>query len=130
MRMRYIDSLINVGGFASSLTCSIQKLRRGATALCLTLLLALMASLTLMVLPAEADTVTRYEFKLVPLGSLTALQKEGKSASRTRELETLLNEHGKDGWDVANIFAVRTTFDPNVFFVVMRRPLSAGQEGK
>ena len=102
---------------------SMQKLRRGAAALCLALLLTLGA------LPAGAAPV-RYEFKLVPLGSLTALQKEGKSAARTKELETLLNEHGKDGWDVANIFAVRTTFDPNVFFVVMRRPLPAGQEGK
>ena len=103
------------------LTSLTRRLQRETVALCLALSLAL-------ALPAGAAPVTRYEFKIVPLGSLTALQKEGKSAARSRELEALLNEHGKDGWDVANIFAVRTTFDPNVFFVVMRRPLPDGQE--
>ena len=63
----------------------------------------------------------QYEYKLLPLGSLTALQKEGKAAARTKEIEELLNGEGKDGWEVVNIFAVRTTFDPNVFFVVMKR---------
>lgn len=66
----------------------------------------------------------KYEYKVVPLGSLTSLQKSKESASKTSQLEALLNEHGKDGWDIAEIFAVRTTFDPNVFFVIMKRPLN------
>ena len=74
-------------------------------------------------LGASACYAARYEYKLLPLGSLTSLQKDGKSAARTKEIEALLNGEGKDGWEVVNIFAVRTTFDPNVFFVVLKREL-------
>lgn len=65
----------------------------------------------------------RYEYKVVPLGSLTSLQKAKEAASKTAQVESLLNEQGKDGWEIAEIFAVRTTFDPNVFFVIMKREL-------
>lgn len=64
----------------------------------------------------------KYEYKVVPLGSLTSLQKTKEAASRTKQLEGLLNEQGAEGWEIAEIFAVRTTFDPNVFFVIMKRP--------
>lgn len=73
--------------------------------------------------PTAPVQAAQYEYKLLPLGSLTSLQKEGKAKARTREVEDLLNAQGRDGWEVANIFAVRTTFDPNVFFVVMKRAL-------
>ena len=74
-------------------------------------------------LGASMCWAAQYEYKLLPLGSLTALQKESKAAAQTKEIEGLLNGEGKDGWEVVNIFAVRTTFDPNVFFVVMKREL-------
>lgn len=64
-----------------------------------------------------------YEYKLVPLGSLGGLQKEKTAASKTAQIEKLLNEYGKDGWEISEIFAVRTTFDPNVFFVIMQREI-------
>ena len=64
----------------------------------------------------------QYEYKLLPLGLLTALQKEGKAAGRTKEIEALLN--GEGGWEVVNIFAVRTTFDPSVFFGVTKRTVN------
>ena len=64
----------------------------------------------------------QYEYKLLPLGSLTALQKEGEAAGRTKEIEELLN--GEGGWEVVNIFAVRMTFDPNVFFGVTKRTVN------
>ena len=63
----------------------------------------------------------QYEYKLVPLGSLGGLQKSKESAAKTAKIEALLNEQGQDGWEIAEIFAVRTTFDPNVFFVIMKR---------
>ena len=66
----------------------------------------------------------KYEYKVVSLGSLTSLQKEKTSATRTKELEGILNQYGSEGWDISEIFAVRTTFDPNVFFVIMKRPLN------
>ena len=75
-------------------------------------------------LGAPAGWAAQFEYKLLPLGSLTSLQKEGKAAARTKEIEALLNGQGKDGWEVVNIFAVRTTFDPNVFFVVMKRTVN------
>ena len=75
-------------------------------------------------LGAPASLAAQFEYKLLPLGSLTSLQKEGKAAARTKEIEALLNGQGKDGWEVVNIFAVRTTFDPNVFFVVMKRTVN------
>ena len=65
----------------------------------------------------------RYEYKVVPLGSLTSLQKSKESAGKTAQVEELLNKWGADGWEVSEIFAVRTTFDPNVFFVIMKREL-------
>ncbi|MDR1623032.1 MAG: DUF4177 domain-containing protein [Synergistaceae bacterium] len=80
--------------------------------------------------PEEAEgKITRYEYKLVPLGSLTALQNEGKSAAKMKEIGKALDREGREGWEMVNIFAVRTTFDPNVFFVAMKRPLSE-PEGK
>ena len=66
----------------------------------------------------------RYEYKLVKLGSLSSLQDKDKSEAKTREVEEILNEEGARGWEVVNIFAVRTTFDPNVFFAAMKRPLA------
>ena len=75
-------------------------------------------------LGASMCWAAQYEYRLLPLGSLTALPKEGKAAARTKEIEELLNGEGRDGWEVVNIFAVRTTFDPNVFFVVMKRTVN------
>ncbi len=43
--------------------------------------------------------------------------------AKTAQIEDVLNQYGKDGWEVAEIFAVRTTFDPNVFFVIMKRKI-------
>ena len=71
---------------------------------------------------AYAERV-KYEYKIVPLGSLTSLQKSKNANAKTSEVEGLLNEKGADGWEIAEIFAVRTTFDPNVFFAVMKRPV-------
>ena len=65
----------------------------------------------------------KYEYKIVPLGSLTSLQKSKEAASKTAKVEELLNQYGQDGWEVSEIFAVRTTFDPNVFFVIMKREI-------
>jgi hypothetical protein len=60
----------------------------------------------------------------VRLGSLSSLQDKDKSDAKTREVEEILNKEGARGWEVVNIFAVRTTFDPNVFFAAMKRPLA------
>lgn len=68
-----------------------------------------------------AEAAKQYEYKVVPLGSLTSLQKPKEAAGKTAQVEALLNEYGADGWEVSEIFAVRTTFDPNVFFVIMKR---------
>ena len=68
------------------------------------------------------EQVVRYEYKIVRLGSLSGLQNEA-SNDKIVEIEELLNREGFQGWDMVNIFAVRTTFDPNVFFVAMKRPL-------
>ena len=65
----------------------------------------------------------KFEYKLVPLGSLTSLQKSKEAAKRTQQVEELLNQYGEEGWEIAEIFAVRTTFDPNVFFVIMKKEL-------
>ena len=70
-----------------------------------------------------AEALDRYEYKVVPLGSLTSLQKQKEAASRTTQVEELLNKYGAEGWEVAEIFAVRTTFDPNVFFVILKREI-------
>jgi hypothetical protein len=77
---------------------------------------------------ACAGETTRYEYKLVPLGSLTALQKKGESSARMDEVEKILNREGREGWEMVSIFAVRTTFDPNVFFAAMKRPLPEDTE--
>ena len=66
---------------------------------------------------------TKYEYKVVPLGSLGSLQKSKEAASKTAQVEELLNKWGAEGWEIGEIFAVRTTFDPNVFFVIMKRKL-------
>lgn len=63
----------------------------------------------------------KYEYKVVPLGSLTSLQKSKEAATRTAQVEEILNKYGHEGWEVSEIFAVRTTFDPNVFFVILKR---------
>ena len=65
----------------------------------------------------------KYEYKIVPLGSLTSLQKSKNPEAKTAEVEALLNQYGSDGWEIGEIFAVRTTFDPNVFFVIMKRKI-------
>ena len=72
---------------------------------------------------SSAFGAARYEYKVVPLGSLTSLQKSKEAASRTEQVEELLNKWGSEGWEIGEIFAVRTTFDPNVFFVIMKRKL-------
>ena len=71
----------------------------------------------------SAEAMAKYEYKVVPLGSLTSLQKQKEAASRTAQVEELLNKYGAEGWEVSEIFAVRTTFDPNVFFVILKREL-------
>ena len=68
-----------------------------------------------------AYAAKKYEYKVVPLGSLTSLQKSKEAIKRTAEVEELLNKYGAEGWELSEIFAVRTTFDPNVFFVIMQR---------
>jgi hypothetical protein len=72
---------------------------------------------------ARGAEFARYEYTIVPLGSLTPLQKKADAGAKTNEIEKILNDKGLEGWEVVNIFAVRTTFDPNVFFVAMKRPL-------
>ena len=71
----------------------------------------------------DALASAKYEYKVVPLGSLTSLQKSKGAATKTAQVEELLNKWGAEGWEVSEIFAVRTTFDPNVFFVIMKREL-------
>ncbi len=68
-------------------------------------------------------SAAKYEYKIVPLGSLTSLQKSKGADKKTAEVEALLNQEGAEGWEVSEIFAVRTTFDPNVFFVIMKREI-------
>ncbi|MBQ7169430.1 MAG: DUF4177 domain-containing protein [Synergistaceae bacterium] len=70
-----------------------------------------------------AEGSVKYEYKIVPLGSLTSLQKSKGASQKTADVESLLNAQGSEGWEIAEIFAVRTTFDPNVFFAVMKRKL-------
>ena len=86
------------------------------------LLVFIFLALSLWAGVAQAEEMTRYEYKIVRLGSLSGLQ-DAKSDGKIRDLEKLLNRDGLQGWDIVNIFAVRTTFDPNVFFVAMKRPL-------
>lgn len=72
--------------------------------------------------PVHAENV-KYEYKVVSLGSLTSLQKSKEAVKKTAQVEELLNTYGAEGWEISEIFAVRTTFDPNVFFVIMKRKL-------
>jgi hypothetical protein len=67
--------------------------------------------------------VIRYEYKVLRFGSLSSLQKDDGAEAKIAEVEALLNKAGLEGWEMVNIFAVRTTFDPNVFVAVMKRPL-------
>ena len=89
-------------------------MRKFVIALCMSLVFAFAAC---------AEGVVKYEYKIVPLGSLTSLQKSKGASQKTAEVEGLLNAQGLEGWEIAEIFAVRTTFDPNVFFAVMKRPV-------
>ena len=91
--------------------------------------LSFFASLLFCVSFCAAAEPVKYEYRVVPLGSLTALQKD-KGEERTRQLEDLLNARGQEGWELVNVFAVRTSFDPNVFFALMKRPLSVSGEVK
>jgi hypothetical protein len=89
-------------------------------------LLCVFAAAILIVLTcvsAFAQNEISYEYKIVRLGSLSSLQDRDKSEAKTLEVEDVLNKEGAQGWEVFNIFAVRTTFDPNVFFAAMKRPL-------
>jgi hypothetical protein len=79
---------------------------------------------------ASAQEGTGYEYKIVRLGSLSSLQDKDKSEAKTREVEEILNKDGAQGWEVVNIFAVRTTFDPNVFFAAMKRPILNSAEDR
>jgi hypothetical protein len=88
-----------------------------------------LAVFTLAVLLAQsgatkwASATVRYEYKVVSLGSLSSLQKDSAADSRIADTEAVLNTAGLDGWEMVSIFAVRTTFDPNVFFAVMKRQI-------
>jgi hypothetical protein len=73
--------------------------------------------------PVFANEEMRYEYKIVRLGSLSSLQEKSKADAKMGEIEEILNKEGAQGWEIVNIFAVRTTFDPNVFFVAMKRQL-------
>jgi hypothetical protein len=88
------------------------------------------ALLLVLFLPAvcRAEDAPRWEYKLVSLGSLTALQKDAGSGAKMGEVENILNREGLEGWELVNIFAVRTTFDPNVFFAALKRPLHGAEE--
>jgi hypothetical protein len=70
------------------------------------------------------EPAARYEYKLVRLGSLSSLQKEETAEAKRLEVEETLNEAGLEGWEMVSVFAVRTTFDPNVFFAIMKRPMA------
>ena len=83
----------------------------------------LLSLLMILCLTCPALSAAKYEYKVVPLGSLTSLQKSKGADKKTAEVEALLNQEGAEGWEVAEIFAVRTTFDPNVFFVIMKREI-------
>ncbi len=83
----------------------------------------LLALILILAFSSWAFAKGKYEYKIVPLGSLTSLQKSKDAATKTAQVEELLNKYGAEGWEVAEIFAVRTTFDPNVFFVIMQKEL-------
>jgi len=70
---------------------------------------------------AEAERM-RFEYKIVPMGSFSGMRGE-RGGERIAEVENMLNREGRQGWEIVEILAVRTTSDPNVFFAVMKRPL-------
>ncbi len=70
-----------------------------------------------------AYAAKKYEYKVVSLGSLTSLQKTKEAVKRTAEVEEVLNKYGAEGWEISEIFAVRTMTDPNIFFVIMKREI-------
>ena len=76
-----------------------------------------------------SEPAARYEYKLVRLGSLSSLQKDEAAEAKRSEVERTLNEAGLDGWELVNVFAVRTTFDPNVFYAVIKRQISNQAKG-
>ena len=81
--------------------------------------------LSFMLMPQQAaNAADRYEYKIVALGSLTSMQSKDKSQDKAAEVESILNNEGQKGWELVNIFAVRTTFDPNVFYAVMKREVA------
>ena len=45
----------------------------------------------------------KFEYKIVPLGSLTSLQKTKEAVAKTAKVEELLNQHGQDGWEISEI---------------------------
>ena len=83
----------------------------------------LLSLLMILCLTCPALSAAKYEYKVVPLGSLTSLQKSREAASKTAQVEQILNKYGAEGWEISEIFAVRTTFDPNVFFVILKREI-------
>ena len=64
--------------------------------------LSFFASLLFCVSFCAAAEPVKYEYRVVPLGSLTALQKD-KGEERTRQLEDLLNARGQEGWELVNV---------------------------
>ena len=83
----------------------------------------LLAMVMCLCLSCCACAKNKYEYKVVPLGALSSLQKSKEAAAKTAQVEEILNKYGSDGWELSEIFAVRTTFEPNVFFVIMKREL-------
>ena len=79
-----------------------------------------------------SEPAVRYEYKLLRLGSLSSLQKDDGAGAKHTDVEKELNDAGLEGWELVNVFAVRTTFYPNVFYAVMKRPLpeSGGSAAK
>lgn len=83
----------------------------------------ILAVILAVLIASSAYAAKKYEYKVVPLGSLTSLQKTKEAVKRTDEVEELLNKYGADGWEISEIFAVRTMTDPNIFFVIMKREI-------
>jgi hypothetical protein len=106
----------------------MKPLGRSADKASVILFFAAFVILVCMVGDLSAGELVRYEYRLVRLGSLSSLQKEEQADARMSEVERMLNVVGLEGWEMVNIFAVRTTFDPNVFFAVMKRPLADGEK--
>jgi hypothetical protein len=97
-------------------------------ALAASLLVVFFVSVGVIACPFAADASVRYEYKVLRLGSLSSLQKDDRASDVMSDVENILNDAGLEGWEMVNAFAVRTTFDPNVFFVIMKRPLPTQAE--